>query len=154
MSPENLLDQKIKYFEQEILNLKTMHIKTATTIKTKVLDTSVNFSLFLPSELSTEILSTKRAIITMTAKDSTNMISACYLKNMTPSNLDSRFIFINRLSSSAGVVKYGITIYSENYNDYTTLAGGGSVNLTYDIEVVGSSDYNIDVVYKNIDGGV
>ena len=154
MNSETLYDKKIKYFEQEIRNLKDAHIKTSTTIKTKTLETSVEFSLYLPTyPLTTEILSTQRAIITLTASDSTNMISACYLKNVTPNNLNDRYIFVNRLSSDNGEAKYGISVFSQNVDDLNTLIGGGSVNLTYNIQVVGSSDYSLSVEYKNILGG-
>lgn len=145
-------DEQIKYLKDEIKQLKTAHIKTATTINTMDLNKNVAFSLTL-DELSGQMFSTQRAIITMTSSNSTNMISACYLDGATPSNLDSRFIFINRIASDSGKVKYEVVVFSENENDYIALSGGGSVNLNYTVKLIGSSKFTANVDYRGITGG-
>ena len=146
-----ILAMKIKALEKEVRALKTTHIKTATTINTMELSTSVNFNLFMPDEYT--IVSDKRAIITLTTVDNTDMISACYLSGVTPSNLNSRYPFIYRLDSPAGQAKFEVILLSQNYNDYQTLSGGGSVQLSYNLKVVGSSKFTVAVSYTNILGG-
>lgn len=152
MNGRDLYDEKIKNLEKEIRSLKTTYFKTATTINTMTKNNTVNFSLTLDS-LSGNIFSTKRAIITLTTSDGSNMISACYLYNMTPSGLDDRFIQIQRLQANAGSVRFGVAVFSQNYSDWVTLNNGGSVNLSYTIRTVGSSKFTTSVTYKNIDGG-
>lgn len=152
MNGRDLYDEKIKNLEKEIRSLKTTYFKTATTINTMTKNNTVNFSLTLDS-LSGNIFSTKRAIITLNSSDGSNMISACYLYNMTPSGLDDRFIQIQRLQANAGSIRFGVAVFSQNYNDWVTLSNGGSVNLSYTIRTVGSSKFTTSVTYKNIDGG-
>jgi hypothetical protein len=148
----DLFYKRLNDLKREIRYLKTAHFKTATTINTMTLNQTVNFSLTLDG-LSGNIFSTQRAIITLTTDDSSEMVSACYLNNMTPSNLDDRFIFIKRVASNAGQVKYDVAVFSQNANDYNTLYGGGSVNLSYSLQAVGSSKFSISVEYHNILGG-
>ena len=145
-------DEQINYLKGEITELKTAHIKTATKISTMELNTNVSFSLTL-DQLSGQMFSTERAIITMTSSNSTNMISACYLDGATPTNLDSRLVFINRINSDSGKAKFEVVVFSENENDYNTLIGGGSVNLTYTVKLIGSSKFALSVEYRSITGG-
>lgn len=152
MDLEQLYDKKIKDLEREIRNLKTTHIKTATTINTMTQNITVNFSLMLDA-LSSNIYSTQRAVVILTTSDSSNMISACYLYNATPVSLNDRFVSIKRLKANNGVVRFGVAVFSQNINDYNTLAGGGSVNLSYTLQLVGSSEFNSSVIYKPIAGG-
>lgn len=147
-----LYDNRIMELEREVHNLKVAHFKTATTISTMANNQTLSFSLMW-DELSGQIFSTQRAIITMVASNSTDMISACYLSGLTPSTLDDRYIFIKRLDSSAGQVRFGVTVFSQNYSDYETLSGGGSVNLSYTVQLVGSSKFTASVSYKSITGG-
>ncbi len=152
MDQKKLYDEKIKNLEREIRNLKTTHFKTATTINTMTRTNTLNFSLTLDS-LSGNMFSTKRAVITLTTSDGSNMISSCFLSNITPSNINDRFIQIQRLQSGTGTTRFGVAVFSQNYNDWVALNGGGSVNLTYVVQTVGSSRFTTSVVYKNIDGG-
>lgn len=152
MNDGALIDQQIKYLQSEITSLKTAHVKTATTISTMELSKSINLSLML-DPVTTEIFSSQRAIVTMTSSNSTNFISACYLDGVTPSNLNSRFVYVNRISSANGQGKYEVVVYSQNPDDYTILSGGGSVNLTYNLKLIGSSKFTASVDYRNITGG-
>ena len=152
MDLEQLYDRKINELEREILNLKQAHFKTATTINTTTRSVTVNFSLML-EELSGNIFSTQRAIVTLNTENNSNMISACYLSGATPSNLDDRTVSIIRLRSMPGVVRFGVAVFSQNINDWNTLSGGGSVNLSYNLLLTGSSNFNVSVSYRNIDGG-
>ena len=152
MDNQQYLDKELEYLRKEIKNLKTAHVKTATTISTMEASGSVNFSLKLDT-LTGQMYSTKRAVITLTSSNSTNFISACYLDGATPSNLNSRYVIVNRLSSASGLVKFEVMVISQNGDDYNTLSGGGSVNLSYNIKMVGSSKFSTSIDYRNIDGG-
>lgn len=142
--------RKIKELKRELHYLKTAHFKTATTISTMSLNQDLSFSLQLDGY---DIHSSQRAILTLKTTDNSNMVSACYLVNATPYNLNDRFVYIKRISSNPGEVKFDITVYSQNPSDYNTLSGGGSVNLNYTVQVVGSSQFNVSVAYKSILGG-
>jgi len=146
-----ILAMKIKALEKEVRALKTTHIKTATTISTMEASASITFNLFMPDEYT--IVSDKRAIITLTTADGTDMISACYLDGVTPANLNSRYPFIYRINSPAGQAKYEVILLSQNANDYQTISGGGSVQLNYNLKLIGSSKFTVSVSYTNILGG-
>ncbi len=148
----DILYKKIKDLEAKVRYLKTTHFKTATTISTLSKDVGVNFSLTLES-LSGSIYSTKRAVISLTTTDGSDMVSACYLKGATPTSIDDRQLEILRLQPQDGVIRYGVAVTSGNADDYDTLSGGGLVNLSYTIELVGTSNFNVSVEYKNINGG-
>lgn len=152
MNDQTLLDERIKNIERELLNLKTTHFKTATTISTMTQNNTLDFSLMLDS-LSTNVFSSQRAIITMTTVDGTDMLSACYLVGMNPTNLDSRTIQVQRLQSGAGVVRFGIAVFSQNPNDFNTLSQGGTVQLSYTIQSVGTSQFTTSISYVSITGG-
>jgi len=146
-----ILVMKLKALEKEVRALKTTHIKTATTISTMESSASITFNLFMPDEYT--IVSDKRAIITLTTADGTDMISACYLDGVTPANLNSRYPFIYRINSPAGQAKYEVVLLSQNANDYQTISGGGSVQLNYNLKLIGSSKFTVSVSYTDILGG-
>lgn len=153
MKNEELYDRKILDLEREIRELKTAHYKTATTISTITKTTSVSFTLAFLDMLTMQIWSTKRAIITVTTTDSSNMISACYLKGVTASNLNNRFAYVKRLASTDGQVRFEVYVYSVNNDDFNTLYNGGTVNLSYTLEIIGSSDFTTSVSYRDIKEG-
>lgn len=145
------LVKKIEYFRKEIRNLKTAHFKTATTLATASQSGSVSLPLQLFGDpgIYWLVASSKKAVVTLTTTDNTNMISALYLTGVTPSNVDDRRIYVYRVASNPGECKFEIAVYSENQNDYDTLAGGGSINVSYNIQAVGTSNFNVSVTYKD-----
>ena len=154
MNNGELYAKRILALEKEIRELKTAHYKTATTISTMESTSTINFSLGLfGDQMWQEVWSTKRAIITLTTEGGEDMISACYLVGVTPNNLNMRYVYLRRIDSNPGQVKYEALVYSQNYDDYDTLSGGGSVNLSYTIKAIGSSKFSISIQYKNLEGG-
>lgn len=152
MESGEVLYKKLKDLQKKVRFLKTTHFKTATTISTITKEINVGFSLQLDS-LSGDVYSTRRAVISATTTDGSDMVSACYLKDATPTSLDDRQVEVLRLQPQDGVVRFGVAVTAGNASDYNTLAGGGAVNLNYIIQVVGSSNFNIGLEYRNIDGG-
>lgn len=153
MKSSNILWDKLKTIEREIYALKTAHFKTATTITTTDVDSTVTLplKLFGTPGLYYEVISSKRAIVTLESTDGSNMLSALYLKAVTPSNVNNRRIFVKREAGDVGKAKFAIYIYSQNSDDYDTLAGGGAVDLTYAIQGVCSSKFTINVTYEDFD---
>lgn len=142
-------NQRINNLKNEITNLKTAHFKTATTLSTMSKQGSISLDLKLYGTSYYEVISEKRAVITMTTSDDTNMIGAVYLLGVTPSNVDDRRIFCERLSSGSGQLKFAIYVYSQNETDFETLYDGGSVTLNYNIECVGTSRFTVDIKYED-----
>lgn len=152
-SPINEYNKRINTIRSEIRNLKTAHFKTATKISTIEKTYNINFSLYLDT-LTGEMYGDKRAIITLTTEDNSEMISACYVDGIDPAFVaNNRFLAVHKITSDPGEVKYEIIVISQNPNDFNTLWGGGSVNLNYTIRLVGSSQFNISVEYRNYLGG-
>lgn len=149
-SEGNLYDKKLKDLEKELRNLKTAHFKTSTTISTMQKEASIELDLVLDNDVHSD----KRAIVELETVDNTEMISACYIKNMDISDIeDGRFISIQRINSDVGKVKYEIIVLSTSYDDFITLDGGGSVKLNYDLVLIGSSGFNVKISYRNFFGG-
>ena len=153
MKIANILWDRLNYIQKEIKNLKTARFKTASTISTMTTNNSVTLPLKLFGNPMSyyEIISSKKAIVTLTTLDGTNMISALYLDGITPSNTNNRYIFINRVASSAGQAKFEIYVFSQNTNDFNTLSGGGSVSVSYNIQGVGSSRFSMSISYEDFD---
>lgn len=147
----DILWDRINKIGREIKNLKTARFKTASSFSTMTQNNSVTLPLKIFGNPSSyyEIISSKRAIITLVTADNTNMLSALYLSGITPSNTDNRYIFINRLASSAGQSKFELYVYSQNTNDFNTLSGGGSVNVSYNIQGVGTSQFTMSIEYED-----
>lgn len=151
MKIADLLWERIKNIGREIEALKTARFKTATTISTMTVNGSVNLPLKLVGPTRYDIISSKQAIITLTTADNTNMVSALYLRNITPSTVNDRYIFIDRLASDAGQAKFAMYVYSHNEDDFNTLSGGGSITLNYGVQGVGSSRFTISITYEDFD---
>ena len=151
----NIADEfwmRINNIGKEIKNLKTAHFKTASTIDTMSANGSLTFDLKLYGNPLAywEIFSKKRAVITLTTTDNTNMISALYLRGVTPSNTNNRYIFTHREASGQGEAKFSVYVYSQNEDDFNTLSGGGTVTLNYGIQGVGSSQFTMSIAYEEI----
>ena len=153
MKIANELWEKLNYIGKEIKNLKTARFKTSTMISTMTVDGSVTLPLKLFGNPGAyyEIISSKRAVITLTTADNTNMISSLYLNGITPSTTNNRYIFVKRLNSSSGQSRFAIYVYSQNTDDYNTLSGGGSVSVSYNIQGVGSSRFSMSISYEDFD---
>lgn len=145
------LSEKIIHIGEELKNLKTAHVKTATTLATTAKETRLSFSLVLHSwgGLYSEIFSSKRAHVTLTTTDGTDMMSELYLKGVTPANINRRNIFVRRCAGSAHNALYEVWVYSQNPDDYDVLSGGGTINLEYTVQGVGTSNFNISVRYED-----
>lgn len=146
MANDILYVTKINEIQRELRNLKTAHFKTATTIETTTAEQTLNFTLEIAG---LDVVSTKTAVLTMTSLDGSNMLSALYLKGATPDNLNDRFVFVNRRASGTGQAKFDVVVYSGNMDDWTTLEGGGTVNLSYTVQMVGSSRFSVSLSYKD-----
>lgn len=147
----DIFNQKIHYLKTEITNLKTAHFKTATSLATMSVDSSISLQLKLYGNPMTyyEMITEKKAIITMTTLDNTEMIGSVYLKGMTPSTINDRRIFCEKLSSTNGQLRFAVYAYSQNESDYNTLSGGGQIFLEYNIECVGTSRFVVNISYED-----
>lgn len=152
MNQGDLYDKRIKELEREIIALKTSYVKTATTIAIATKTTTVSFSLTLDT-LSGNVYGDQRAIVTLTTNNETEMISACYIANMTPDTFDDRIVDIVRLDSDENTARFGVAVFSQSYEDWQTLYNGGSVSVSYTLQLVGSSNFSVSVSYNSITGG-
>lgn len=150
MNGEQLYAEKINAIEREITTLKTAQTKSAATIVMATDTVNLNFTL---RDVNT-MASDKRAIITLTTDNGEDMISSCYLVGITPSNYNNRYCFIDRGQPSMSESVFEVYVYSANSDDWQTLEDGGTVNLSYTVQLIGSSAFTTSVEYKNIDGSV
>lgn len=144
---------RLNALKAEVRNLKTAHFKTSTALAVASQNSQVSFALKAYGTYAISVMSEKKAIVTLTTADGTNMVSAVYLKGATPSNLNRRRVFVDRLNSSAGQARFAIWVYSQNPDDFTALSGGGQIDVSYAIECVGTSRFNVSIEYVDYDKG-
>lgn len=144
-----LLYDKLKKLESELRLLKTAHIKTATTISTTYRTAVVKFSL-TKADYGGNTYSTQDAIIEATTQNGDDMVCACYIDGLTPAVLDDRLLMMDGLAAEAGKRSFRLTVLSGNAQDYNILSGGGEVNITYVVRVVGTSEFNLTVRYVGV----
>lgn len=148
-----LLYDRLKKLESELRYIKTSHIKTATTIATTYRTVRVNFSLTM-ADFGGVTYSTKNAIIEATTTDGSDMVCACYIDGLTPAVLDNRRLMMDNLVADQGKRSFRLAVMAGNSQDYDTLYNGGYVDLSYTVRVVGTSEFNLNVRYVDIDGGL
>ena len=145
---DNTFEQEIKKLEQEVIDLKTCPIKSSAQIMTKSIDQPVSYDLTYFSQVPLNFVwGINTVIITMTSTDGKAMLTSCYLKNSDDAaghNLQLRTISI--LQSSAGTVaQYRASLFSRNQNDISTMYGGGSVTLNYQLVLTATSDFTVSI---------
>lgn len=145
---ENSFEEEIKRLEQQVIELKTCPIKTASQMATKSIDQPVSYNLSYSAQLSPNFAwGENTVVITMTSTNGTNMLTSCYVKNSDDAsghNLQGRGI--STIPTQAGsTAQYKVSLFSRNPNDISTLAGGGSVTLNYNFVLTATSDFTVTI---------
>lgn len=144
----NNFDEEILRLEQEVLALKTCPIKTASQMATKSVRQSISFDLVYVSQLIQNYAwGENTVIITMNSVDGSNMLTSCTLENSQDASGHSlRARGISILQTDCGSsAQYKISAFSRNTSDISTLSGGGSVELNYNMILTATSDFTVTI---------
>lgn len=146
---------KVKKIIEEVRDLKTCPIKTATQMATK--KSSINISMPMtvhPGVSPAYAYSSKRAFITATSTDGTNMLTSCTVQDnagdVQSHNLLGRSVTIFPVECGS-VGTHSAIVYSRNPNDIQTLVGGGTLTLNYTLDFICTSDFTLSIRYEDFD---
>lgn len=145
--------EKVRKMIQEVRDLKTCPIKTATQLATekKSIDISMPMTVH-PGGSPSYAYSSKRAFITATSSDGSNMITSCTVQN-NAGDVQNHNLLLRSISifpvECGDTATYSAVVYSRNYNDIQTLVGGGSVTLNYTIDFICTSSVTLSVRYED-----
>lgn len=154
-----MFEEMIKKMEQEIYELKTCPVKTATTMATTQKTQDINIPMTIPiwsgSTPPPYAYGYKQAIITCTST-SGPMICSCHLKNnagdVSNYNLAGRSISV--FPRKCGTVwEFAVLVYSRG-SDAQVIWQGGSVDLDYTMEITATSDFTMSLSYENYMDGL
>jgi len=144
---------RIKKMTEEVRDLKTCPIKTATQLATKKKSINIVMDMTVfPHPPYTYAFSVKKAFITATSNDGSNMITSCTVQDnagdVSGHNLAGRSISIFSVECGS-TATYSAVVFSTNNNDIQTIVGGGTVTLNYTIDFICTSDFTLSIRYED-----
>ena len=141
-------DTEINNMEREVAALKQVREKAANTLMTQSQSVTLNFSLELVTTGGTPMVrSDKMAIIDIDTGGNNPLVGV----NYSVTGLNNRVIRdIPIYNQNTGHIGRMVFIVSNNSSDYSTLAGGGSVNLTYNITLSSTASVNLSTSYQDL----
>ena len=144
---------RVKKMTEEVRDLKTCPIKTATQLATK--KKSINLVMdmtIFPTPPYNYAYSVKKAFITATSNDGSNMITSCTVNpnagDVEDHNLGGRSVSIFSVECGS-TATYSAVVFSRNNADIQTLVNGGTVTLYYTIDFICTSDFTLSVRYED-----
>lgn len=146
---------KLKKIIEEVRDLKTSPIKTATQLATEKKSINITMPMTVhPGASPSYAYSYKRAFITATSSDGSNMITSCTVQN-NAGDVQSHNLLVRSVTifpvECGDIATYSAIVYSRNSNDIQMLVGGGSVTLNYTIDFICTSDFTLSIRYEDFD---
>ena len=143
----NEFTKELVSMNNEILALKQQREKSANTFHTQTVDLSLTFDLEIAGNFDPYVRSDKMAIIDIDAGGNNPLLGITFNIN----GLDDRIIrHVPIYNNNTGRVGYMVFIYSNNATDMSTLAGGGSVTLTYSASISATATITPTVTYEDL----
>lgn len=134
----------LAWVKNELLALKTATIRSSTQMATIAKSININFTLE-KTPTGTSTTSTQNAIITAIPIISQPML-AQITENL--SDLDNRRFITARLTGENNAIVFYVSILG-NDNDLAIINSGGTVSLSYSLDVTATADFNISVRYED-----
>ena len=143
----NQFDKEINNLSREVVALKQQKEKSATVLQTFTTTTTLTFNLELTSSQGLAVVrSDKMAIIDF--GDSGNpLVGVSY----NISGLNDRTIRdVPYYNANTGHIGRMVYIYSNNQSDLSTLQGGGTVTLSYQVTLTSTAELSISTSYQDL----
>lgn len=137
--------QQMKEIRREVMAQKALKEKAIMNFGVK--EQTINVTLTMNQNgyvTGLNVMSDKYAEIIATSDGDRNMIGTCTLKATSDRTLDLRRILTNK-----GQLGWGLIIVDGNDSDWQTVMGGGSVSVTFALDIRTTSNCTIQVNYKD-----
>lgn len=142
---ENLFIQEMKDIRRELNALKIAKEKAAMNFRVKAQQRNVTLTMNANGYVTgLNVMSDKYAKIIATSKNGKNMLGSCTLKEG-----DGRTLDLKRLESGTGKLGWYFMIMDGTESDWETVTGGGSVTVTYTLDIQTTSDCDITISYED-----
>lgn len=137
--------QNMKEIRREVMAQKELKEKAIMNFAVKSQSKTVTLTMNRNGYVTgLNVMSDKYAEIIATSTDGKNMIGTCTLRSSDDRSLDLR-----RLITDQGQLGWSLIIIDGNDSDWQTVPGGGSVSVTYTIDIRTSSNCNVTINYKD-----
>ena len=137
--------QNMKDIRREVMAQKELKEKAIMNFAVKSQSKTVTLTMNQNGYVTgLNVMSDKYAEIIATSTDGKNMIGTCTLRSSDDRSLDLR-----RLITNQGQLGWSLIIIDGNDSDWQTVTGGGSVSVTYTIDIRTSSNCNVIINYKD-----
>lgn len=143
----NEFDNDINALGREIAALKQERQKSASVLRTERVLYGLTFNLEIAGMMATYVRSDKMAIIDIDTDGNNPLVGVSFDVN----DLDDRTIrSVPIYNENTGHIGYMVYILSNNSDDISTLAGGGSVTLGYDINISTTTEITTTITYEDL----
>jgi hypothetical protein len=144
---QNEFEKELIAMNREILALKQQREKSANIFHTQTTDLTLNFDLEIAGQFDLYVRSDKMAVIDIDIGTNNPLLGLTFNVN----GLDDRIIRnVQTYNNNNGHIGYLVYIYSNNATDMSTLAGGGSVSLTYNASISSTAAIIPTVTYQDL----
>lgn len=137
--------QEMKEIRREVLAQKALKEKAIMNFGVKSQSKTVTLTMNQNGYVTgLNVMSDKYAEIIATSADGKNMLGTCTLRSSDDRQLDLR-----RLLTDSGKLGWSLIIIDGNSSDWSTVTGGGSVTVSYIIDIRTTSNCTITINYKD-----
>ena len=137
--------QNMKEIRREVMAQKALKEKAIMNFGIKAQSKTVTLTMNRNGYVTgLNVMSDKYAEIIATAKDNKNMLGTCTLRSS-----DDRTLDLRRLVTDQGQLGWSLIIIDGNDSDWQTVPSGGSVTVSYTIDIRTTSDCNVVINYKD-----
>lgn len=143
----NEFDSDITAMSAEIAALKQEREKSANVLQTSTSSYSLTFNLEIAGMMVPYVRSDKMAIIDIDAGGNNPLIGITFDVN----GLNNRTIrSVPIYDNGTGHIGYMVYILSNNNDDMDTLSGGGTVTLSYDVNISTTAEITTTITYEDL----
>lgn len=143
----NEFDNDIVSMSREIAAMKQEKEKSANVLQTESTSQSLSFDLEIAGMMATYVRSDKMAIIDIDTGGNNPLIGVTF----DISGLDNRTIrSVPIYNENTGNIGYMVYILSNNSDDISTLSGGGSVTLNYNVKISSTAAITTTITYEDL----
>ena len=137
--------QEIIRLEEELEAIKSAYIKTAAAVKTKTTNFGRTFALNQSDGSSAWCQ--QRLTVTVTTVDGSSQLCELYHNGHGSYTMNKRQIVTEKRKVGSATT-FQVNVNSLLASDIQTIMNGGSVSLSYDFTIIGSSDYNFSTSWE------
>lgn len=141
----NYFAQEMKEIRREVMAQKALKQKAIMNFGVKSQSKTITLTMNQNGYVTgLNVMSDKYAEIIATSTGGKNMLGTCTLRSS-----DDRTLDLRRLITNQGQLGWSLIIIDGNASDWQTVQGGGSVTVSYTIDIRTTSNCTIEINYKD-----